>query len=151
MIFWSSLKERKIRRIIIIVSVLFFSFQLIYLFSGSAKRLDSVPIGIETIILLFYIIYFFYGFSKNSGTTYIYNHYGFWISVGILIYLGGSFFFFILIDHLSKGQVESFGNLTYLAEVIKNILFTIAIFFFAKHPLKANDEKPKSIPFLDMN
>lgn len=115
------------------------------------KGIDSIPIGIETIILLIYILYFFYQFSKNVSTDYIYNHYGFWISVGILIYLGGSFFFFILFDHLSKDQVESFGNMTYVAETIKNILFSVSIFIYSRYPFENKKEKPKTIPFLDLD
>ena len=89
-------------------------------------------------------------FSKNSTDSYIYNHYCFWFSVGILIYLGGSFFFYILIDHLDKKQVKAFGNLTYFAEIIKNILFALAIFIYAKFSFKFKDQKTSSVPYLDM-
>jgi len=109
-----------------------------------------VPIGIETIIILFYIIYFFYQFSRELSTAYIYNHYGFWVSVGILIYLGGSFFFFILFDHLSTAQVATFGDMTYVAEIIKNILFAIAIFIHARYPFEKPKQKPENIPYLDL-
>jgi hypothetical protein len=118
--------------------------------SGKVKGLDSIPIGIETILLLFYILYFFYQFSKNLSTEYIYNHYVFWVSVGILIYLGGSFFFFILFDHLNKGQVETFGNMTYVAEIIKNILFGLAIFIHSRFHFNKSENKPASVPYLDM-
>jgi hypothetical protein len=109
-----------------------------------------VPIGIETILLLIYIIYFFYTFSKRLNSLYIYNHYVFWIAVGILIYLGGSFFFFILIEHLTKEQVDAFGNLTYLAEIIKNILFGLALFIYSRYPFEKPEKNNTSVPFLDM-
>ena len=149
-IFWFNFKQDKIKRLIIIFSLLFFAFQLFYVLSGNIKRLDSVPIGIETILLLIYIIYFFYTFSKRLNNFYIYNHYVFWFAVGILIYLGGSFFFFILIDHLTKDQVTAFGNLTFLAEVIKNILFGLALFVYNRHTYESTEKNTKSIPFLDM-
>lgn len=112
--------------------------------------LDSVPIGIETIVLLFYIIYFFYQFSRELSTAYIYNHYAFWISVGVLIYLGGSFFFFILFDHLSKDQIAAFGDLTFITELIKNILFSVAIFTYFRYPFEKTEKSKQSIPYLDM-
>jgi hypothetical protein len=108
-----------------------------------------VPIGIETILLLIYILYFFYQFSKNLDTSYIYNHYAFWIAVGILIYLGGSFFFFILFDYLNPDEVETFGNMTYVAEIIKNILFAAGIYIYSKYPFKNKPERKEPIPFLD--
>jgi len=113
------------------------------------NRLDTVPIGIETILVLVYIFFFFFEFSKKLDGSYIYNYYFFWVSVGVLIYLGGSFFFYILIDHLSKEQVETFGNMTFVAEIIKNILFTAAIYIYVRFPSK-REHKPPSVPYLDM-
>jgi hypothetical protein len=149
-IFWVNFKNKKIKNVVILISILFFCFQLLYLLSGKVKNLDSVPIGIETIIQLFFIFHFFYQFSKDLSTAYIYNHYGFWISVGILIYLGGSFFFFILFDHLTKAQVTTFGKLTYVAEIIKNLLFALAIFIQTKYPFQNKKQKTESIPYLDL-
>lgn len=149
-IFWSYLKSKKIRLFILVASLLFLAFQVYYAITGKVRKIDSVPIGIETILMLFYIVYFFYEFSKNLSTLFIYNHFVFWISVGILIYLGGSFFFFMLINNLSKEQVRAFGDLTYIAEILKNILFSIAIFVHAKYNLFAIKEKSTSLPFLDM-
>lgn len=148
-IFWRNIRLKKLKNFIILASVIFFIFQIIYATTAKKNRLDSVPIGIETILILIYIFFFFYEFSKTLTGSYIYNHYCFWISVGILIYLGGSFFFYILINHLSKDQVEAFGNLTYLAEIIKNALFTSAIFIYVRYPFKPKEKSP-SVPYLDM-
>lgn len=148
-IFWVNIKRKGKKRLMILLSVLFLSFQIIYLLTGNVKRLDTAPIGIETILLLLYIIYFFYQFSKNLGTSYIYNHYAFWIAVGILVYLGGSFFFFILIEHLAPDDITTFGNMTYVAEIIKNILFATSIYIYSKYPFKSMPEKKEFVPFLD--
>ncbi len=150
LLFWTNIRQKQVRRLIVIASVLFFTFLLFYVLIAKVKRLDTVPIGIETILILTYIIYFFYEFSKDSRNFYIYNHYCFWIAVGILIYLGGSFFFFILFNQLSNDQIETFGNLTYLAEIIKNILFALSIFIYHRYSLENNKEKTSSLPYLDM-
>lgn len=147
--FWKNINSKKVKHFIFITSILFLVFQIIYVSIIKVKRLDSIPIGIETILLLIYILYFFYQFSKDLGTSYIYNHYAFWIAVGILIYLGGSFFFFILIDYLNTDEVEVFGNMTFVAEIIKNILFATGIYIYSKYPFKNKPEKQESIPFLD--
>jgi hypothetical protein len=148
-IFWINIKKAKTKRLIILISILFFAYQIFYVFTAKDKGLDTVPIGIETILLLIYILYFFYQFSKDLGTSYIYNHYAFWIAVGILIYLGGSFFFFILFDYLNPEEVQTFGDMTYVAEIIKNILFATGIYIYSKYPFKNKPEKKESIPFLD--
>lgn len=148
---WHNLINKKVKGLIIIFSTLFLIFQFFYFLESDIYRLDSVPIAVETILLFLYIVYFFYEFSKKIRSYYIYNHYCFWIAVGILIYLGGSFFFYISINELNKQEVETFGNLTYLAEIIKNVLFAFSFLVFMKNPIhKKNDEKQMNIPYLDM-
>ena len=149
-IFWINFRKDKIRWLILLVSVLFIGFQLYYVFTTKTRGLDSVPIGIETILILIFVLYFFYSFSKSINDSYIYHHYVFWISVGILIYLGGSFFFFILFQQLTLDQKNSFGNITYAAEIIKNILFAISLFAYSRYPFKNQNKNFNSVPYLDM-
>jgi hypothetical protein len=149
-IFWINFRKDKFRWLLFLASVLFLGFQLFYVFTTKTKGLDSVPIGIETILILVYVIYFFYSFSKRLSDFYIYNHYVFWIAVGILIYLGGSFFFFILFEQLSRDQKIDFGNLTYLSEVIKNLLFALALFIYTRYPFENKKKNFDPVPFLDM-
>lgn len=148
--FWYNVRNKKIRQLIVYLSIGFFIFQVIYVSGSQLSRLDSVPIGIETILIFAFIFYFFFEFSQKLSTNYIYNHYCFWISVGVLIYLGGSFFFYILINHLTDDQVSTFGNMTYVAEIIKNILFATALFIYSRNPFEKTKDKNESIPFLDM-
>ncbi len=149
-IFWKNISSARFKKIIIAFSILFFLFQIIYPFTVHSIKLDSIPIGIETIIIFIFIVYFFYDFSRKLDSLYIYNHYCFWFSVGILIYLGGSFFFYILIGELSKDQIEAFGNMTYIAEIIKNLLFGAALIVYSKYPIKKVNKRQESIPYLDM-
>jgi len=148
---WHNLTTKVFKQLIIVCSLLFLAFQVYYYFESTLIRLDSVPIAIETILLFVYIIFFFYEFSKKERSFYIYNHYCFWISIGVLIYLGGSFFFYLSINALNQKEVDTFGMLTYLAEIIKNILFTYTLFVFVKN-LKSskNKDQKANLPFLDM-
>ena len=51
---------------------------------------------------------------------------------------------------LSTAQVATFGDMTYVAEIIKNILFAIAIFIHARYPFEKPKQKPENIPYLDL-
>lgn len=150
LIFWYNLETKKFKKFILVLSVLFLLFQTYYLLTQDLKLLDSIPIGIETILVFVYIAFFFYEFSKKLTGEYIYNHYCFWLAVGVLLYLGGSFFFYILINHLSIEQIKAFGYLTYVVEILKNILFIVALFVYEKNPVNLNRSKPLNIPNLDM-
>lgn len=149
-IFGYNIQNKKIRKLIFFVSILFLVFQLVFLLITGYTRLDSLSIGVETILILIYIFFFFYESAKTTNTQYIYNHYCFWIAVGILIYLGGSFFFYILFGQLTKEQVDTFGNLTFLAELIKNVLFALAVFMYKRYPMQNVNQKQEPVPFLDM-
>lgn len=148
LLLWHDIKRKFFRAAIITLSLAFILFLIIYYFKSTLIRLDSVPIGIETFLIFSFIVFFFIEFLNNETPINFYYHYGFWVSVGILIYLGGSFFFYILINHLSNDQVSTFGNLTYLAEIIKNILFVIAVLVLRKK-LPSINKKSDTIPFLD--
>ena len=149
-IFWYNIYSKIFRKLIIIVSILFSLYQFFYITSVKFIRLDSISIGIESILIFIYIFYFFYEFSKNTKDVFIYNHYAFWLAVGVMIYLGGSFFFYILINNLNDNDVDKFGNMTYVAEIIKNLLFAFAIFIYKKYPVSKIHKLPKNIPNLDM-
>jgi len=150
-IFWINIKNDRFRKIIVTLSFLFLFFLVFYFFRIKLVRLDSVPIAIETILVLIYITYFFYETFKKSTEFYIYNHYCFWLSIGILIYLGGSFFFYILINDLSAEEVKSFGNVTYVAEIIKNVLFSVAVYVYYKNPISKISRSNSRVPYLDIN
>ena len=149
--FWFTIQSKGFRKIILLISILFGLYQFFYITSVNFTRLDSISIGIETILVFIYIFYFFYEFSKNTKDVFIYNHYGFWLAVGIMIYLGGSFFFYILINSLTDKEIDKFKNMTYVAEIIKNLLFTFSIFIYKKHPVNKPQNHSKNIPNLDMN
>ena len=150
-VFWVNTHSKTFKKLIIVVSLLFSLYQFFYITSVKFERLDSISIGIETILVFIYIFYFFYEFSKNTKDVFIYNHYGFWLAVGIMIYLGGSFFFYILINYLDDNEVDKFGQMTYVAEIIKNLLFAFSIYIYKKHPLNKTRNHSKKIPNLDMN
>lgn len=110
------------------------------------KRLDTVPIGIETILIFLIIFYYIYEYSQTNSKFSISNNYCFLMALGILIYLGGSFFFYLMIDQLTQSEVDLFGNLTYAFEIIKNLLFAGSIMVYLK---KKNPETKRQLPNLD--
>ena len=150
LIFWYNVRSKSFKPLVLTTAIAFIIFQIIFVINTTHRRLDSVPIGIETILLFIYIFYFFYEFSRQTKDTFIYNHHTFWIAVGIMIYLGGSFFFYILINHLENDEVAKLGNLTYVAEIIKNIFFVFSIFMYKKFPVNGIHNRHKNIPNLDM-
>ena len=97
-----------------------------------------------------YIIFYFYEQFKVSNPDYVYRNPTFWIFFGILIYLGEVFFFNILADYISKQTVLKYWDLTYIGDIVKNILFLYALFILRNNSNHKQPQK-KSIPHLDMD
>jgi hypothetical protein len=146
--FYINIKSRSARLAIIIISA-FFTFFLFWLdFLIRFKKLDSISIGAETLILLIVAIYFFYEQFRDLSTLYIYHHYCFWLAIGVLIYLCGSFFLFIYGDKITENEKEKFWFFTYIVEIIKNILFAVAMIVYTRQTVAGF--KKKDIPYLDI-
>ena len=146
---FQSITLKKLKIIILLFTVLFIGF-LIYNYSSSQRsKLDSIPVGIETILIFIYISFFFYQNFKHTNEEYIYTQPCFWLSIGMLIYLGGTFFFNILINYLDKTH-RDYWFLTYIADLIKNLLFCVSIIVYVRTPHKEKSLH-KSVPYLDLD
>lgn len=146
--FYLSIPSTKIKRLILFLSAGFVVFAVLFFYSlrNNPFRLDTIPIGVETILLFIYIFIYIYDSLQNAKQTDIYNNFGFWIAVGILLYLGVSFFLYILANDMAQEEIDLYWPVTYVAETIKNLVFCVAIF---KYGSKPNDSKKKLTPSHD--
>ncbi len=150
-----SIQNKRVKQIIFFLSFLFVGFLTFQIISQAilrikVQRLDSISVGIETILLFIFIFLFFYDHSKYNRAGYIYNHQIFWISVGILMYLGGSLFFNILANYMTSHEFDSYWHYTYIAETLKNILFSLALLISSRQS-KSNSLNQSKIPYLDLD
>ena len=145
-LFWNNIPQIKVRKAIVLVSFLFLCFEIAYFIFSKTQRIDSIPVGIETILILVYAFIYFQQYFNDIRTTYIYNDPNFLIVVGILIYLGSSFFFNILANQVSK----DYWYLTYIPEIIKNMLFSISIILYKNKSKDNSTIKSSNVPYLDM-
>jgi hypothetical protein len=149
-ILWINIRTKQIRKSIIGLSIAFISFLIIYFFTAKFKRIDSIPIGIETILVFTYIFYFFLEQFKETTNQSLSNISCFWFAVGILIYLGGTFFINILANNMERDQIDKYWFLTYIADIIRNILFAIGIIILSRRPIEKSKTE-NQIPYLDIS
>lgn len=139
---FSNIRKKMFRRIIFYASVSFLAFNIFHTLTSKQKGLDSVPIAIETILLFLFCFYYLYIQMSEIEETFIYNQYQFWIIIGIMVYLGGSFFIYIFANiETLRRTIHEFWFLTYVFYIIKNVLFAIGIFFLRQKAktVKSND------------
>jgi len=147
-VFWYSISNKPFKIIILILSIGFTVFQIIDYFSNATLYLDSVPIGIETILVFIYSFFFLYEEFRKIEAHSLISKPVFWLVGGIVFYLAGSFFFNILANNFTNEQFTKYWFYSYLFDDIKNILFVISMFLFAKQQQK----KPKKTePYLDID
>lgn len=149
-ILWINILNKKFRVFIFISAIAFFIFQVIYFLIDGKRLLDSIPIGVESILVLIYIFYFFFGKLKsNTESVSLYQQPPFWFATGILIYLSGTFFFYILVNHMPKAQILQYWFITYIFDILKNVFFAagIMVIHYTKEPSKTH----QNVPNLDFN
>ena len=150
-IIWYSIRNKKLQRVVSISTILFICFHVSYFVISKPQKLDSIPIGVETIIILFLAFLYFQQFFKYNLNNNIYEYPSFWLVVGIIIYLGSSFFFNMLVNHISQEQFEKYWHYTYIPEILKNILFGFVIWgVFFKNIVMKDSKQVKEVPYLDM-
>lgn len=128
------LKNKSFKKFVVFISLAFLLFITVYYLTVKFKTIDSIPIGIETILILIFSFYFLYEELQDTTTLFIYYKPVFWVIFGITIYLAGSFFIYIYSESLSSHEGRKYWYITNIFAIIKNIFFSIAILIHAKAP-----------------
>jgi hypothetical protein len=132
LVIWASIKNGTIKTVIAYTSVAFILFTTIYNFATNFRSIDSIPIGVETILILVFCFYYLYEQMNDTVSLFIYSKYQFWIVVGIMIYLAGSFFIFILGNVLDERLLVEYWFVTNIFYTIMISLFGISFFVYDK-------------------
>jgi hypothetical protein len=72
---------------------------------------------------------------NDTFTLFIYTKPAFWVILGIVLYLAGSFFVYIFASYLTEDELAKYWVITNIFSILKNIFFCIAIYINA-HPSK---------------
>lgn len=142
--FFLNIRNSSIRKFTIVVSSCFLLFIIIYYFSAKFHRIDSVSIGVETILILIFSGYFLYEQLNNPDNLFIYNDYRFWIVLAFMIYLSGSLFIYLFANQISQADLPQYWMFTDIFYTLKNIFFSIGILVFALQPKQKHHTKPRT-------
>jgi hypothetical protein len=131
-VIWRSIKSQVVRRIIVYSSAAFILFTTIYNIATDFKSIDSIPIGVETILIILFSFYYLYEEMNDTSNFFVYSKYQFWIVIGFMIYLAGSFFIYILANFMGNGLLKQYWIMTNGFYAIMIVLFAISFFVFGK-------------------
>ena len=113
--------------------------------------MDSYEIAVETLLITSCIIYFFYLRFKQVDEHYLYQDPFFWFMTGMLVYLGYTFFFNLLVNHVDIEVIKNYYHFSYIGDIIKNLLFTVALFYLPRKGEAASRSSYFNAPNLDLN
>ena len=139
----TQLATQTTKKILVFLGVLYTIFYVAFTFYTKAFTstdsipentaiIDSIPIGIEAIIVLVFSFYYLYEQMRDTTNMFIYNTFQFWIVLGMVLYLAGSFFIYIFSNNLSGDDVKKYWVITNFFSILRSIFFTIAIIQHAK-------------------
>ena len=128
------IKNKTVKKAILLLSLCFIAFCLYNIFDKAVEAFDSVHASVESILLIAYCIIYLYEQLNQPQTTVIYSTYTFWILIGLLIYLSGTFFLYTFAMDLPPDLRETYWVINLICNILKNVLFTISIFIHVKPP-----------------
>jgi hypothetical protein len=138
---WFQIKNKAVKKGIIFSTLAFGLFSIIYFYNVEFISIDTIPIGVETILILLFSFFYLYEQMNDPGSLFIYNKYPFWIIAGIMIYLAGSFFIYIFAYQVNNSVLHQYWLLTNVFTIIRNILAIIAILIYVKQQKNPNPKK----------
>jgi hypothetical protein len=117
------------RRIIIWVSSLFLAFCLFDLFTSKSNTFDSLPAGIEGMLVIVFSLFYLFEKIKQPNSLFLYSTSGFWIIVALIIYFSGTFFLFIYSQSYFNDPdfQREYSLMIAIFNILRNIIFAIAI------------------------
>ncbi|MEP6951690.1 MAG: hypothetical protein ABI863_20525 [Ginsengibacter sp.] len=122
---------------------LFFVFACIsFFFIHQKSPFDSIPVGVESILIILMCIYYFVVQLKQSTDFSVYSTSNFWIIITFLIYLSGSFFLYIMAGTMyhDKAFQKQYDIINSVFYIIKNILLSIAMLMKTTAAIKKPQE-----------
>lgn len=132
----TQIQNKKARKTLFITGCMYLVFYISYtLTEKTGVSIDSIQIGVETIIILVFSYYYLYERMNDTTTLFIYNTYQFWVVLGIVLYLSGSFFVYLFAEYISYDEMKVYWPITNVLSIIKSILFSVAIYINTK-PIK---------------
>lgn len=149
-VLYMNIENKKFRILIRLLSLCFFCFQIFYYINtgNNVKPIDTIPIGFEAILILVYSFYFFFEQLKKISSL-IYENFFFWSSIGMVLYLAGTFFIYILSNNISSKELHNYWFITYAFDIIKNTFFVISLFTFLGQRKK--NTKTNILPSYNLN
>jgi len=107
-------------------------------------------VGSFLIPVVAFIIHFFYLRFKQVDEQYLYQNPFFWFMTGMLVYLGFTFFFNILVNHVENEVIKNYYHFSYIDDIVKNRLFAVGLMLLPRANSTVDRTHSFNAPKLDL-
>jgi hypothetical protein len=131
-----------VKKVLLYSPIPFLFFCIYDLLTSDQPEIPFLPLSIEYIILLAFIIFFLFEEMKNTNIVPVYQKAIFWISVAFILNFAGNFFLFLYSKNSSNDESFQlnyailYGTIT----IVKNILLCISAFINPKYQKLSNNQ-----------
>jgi hypothetical protein len=149
--FYLNLKSNRTKKFILVFSCVFFLFGIYSMIKSTNHKFDSLPASIESVLIISYCIFFLYEQLRSPENSFvIYSSKEFWITIAIFIFVAATLFLFISTAYISEDERHAYWPINYIANIIKNLLLTIALILKGEKSIsnsyhKSNDPQYKQL------
>lgn len=130
----SVLEHKTLRKVLVLLSTPFVVFCFYQIYAQTINVFDSLQTSIGAIVLIAFCIAYLFEQVNKPQLSFIYSKPQFWMVVAILIFLAGTFFLFVFTAALPQAESDKYWVINHISNVLKNILFLIAILIYVKTP-----------------
>jgi hypothetical protein len=123
---YSSIKDKKLKIIPIIGSLIFYSMAIINTITKKSETFDSLSASVEGILIIIYSILFLYGEINDPSIIFVYQTKKFWIVLAFFLYFSSTLFLFIYAATFTNQEHKNYWYINTIFNITKNILFCIA-------------------------
>lgn len=124
--FYLTLKTASFKKAVIVCSVLFYIVSPLNIIYYRNLNFDSLTFSTEAVFVVVFCIMYFYEQINDTNVTFVYGTKSFWIIIGLLLYITVGLFPYITKPFLNHKEQRLLSPIPYMANFLKNILFTIS-------------------------
>ena len=137
------IESRKFKNIIKLGSIIFLLAVILDIYTSSFTDFDSLPSGLESILILSYCLFFIY--ERITSSSFSFNG-TVWIATGFILFFSGTFFLFILSQNNFKDSsfILTYGYIVAIFSIIKNMFITIGVSSETNNSKRTNPKLQKA-------
>jgi hypothetical protein len=137
-IYCFSLKPVLLAKVFIASIPIFTCFVFLNWIASGRIGLSVVPRFIESVVVLFLVLSFFYSTLKNLTTTHLERQPMFWLSTGLFIYFSGDIIIFIFSNYMLSYSEQFNTEVWFIHSILNIILYIFYTLAICTTPKKLN-------------